>query len=81
MPYSRHTMGQDWGGRHATNPNGAPKVTRKDVLAFAERKGLTVKRDPGTYSTWWIHKDGTRYTLGSTNWEAMQTLRRMYPEN
>lgn len=76
-PYSRHTMGQDWGGRHATNPSNAPKVTKKDVLAFATEHGFEVKRDPGHYSTWWITMNGTRYTLGSTNWEALQTLGRI----
>ena len=43
MKYIRHIMGNDWGGRRKQNPGGCPKVTRKDVFAYADSQEILVK--------------------------------------
>lgn len=81
--YSRHTMGNDWGGRRKMNPEGCPKVTRQDVLDYAKSKGVEVWNDGdyGARGTWWQKdENGVSLTLGITNYIALQTLKREYPD-
>lgn len=80
MTYSRHTMGQDWGGRRPMNPPNCPKVTRKQVLKFAENINVTIWREG--YGMWWFMRDdGASVTLGQTNYIALEYLKRMKIEN
>ena len=79
MAYSRHTMGQDWGGRRKENPGGCPKVTGKQVREFAESHGLIIKND-GMYrrgGTWWLYDKnmGEFLTLASTNYLALERMK------
>lgn len=67
--------GQDWGGRRKVNPSGAPRVTRNDVLRFAQENGLTVRRD-GLSNWWLLNDDGVWRTSGITNFLALSHLRR-----
>ncbi|MCK9543662.1 MAG: hypothetical protein M0R03_16710 [Novosphingobium sp.] len=61
MSYNRHTMGQDWGGRYRLNPPGATKVTKQEVIKYAEENGLKALRDNGNFSMWWLLKsDGSK---------------------
>lgn len=85
---TRHTMGQDWGGRHASNPPGAPKVTRQQVLDAAKAAGVEVRRGVigGTvesprfiptagWSSWFVLKPGDEWrTLADTNYHALCAL-------
>lgn len=81
---SRHTMGQDWGGRRRENPENCPKVSQKDVITLAQALNIKVFRggffangeaynEP--HGTWW-YKDyqGTWRTLGTTNYLAVMHL-------
>jgi len=70
---------QDWGGRRKENPEGAPRVTRQDVLDRARELGLQVKRD-GLYgmSGRWLYLDGKAWRgLGNTNFRAVERMRAM----
>jgi len=54
-------MGQDWGGRYRLNPPGATKVTKQEVIKYAEENGLKALRDNGNFSMWWLLKsDGSK---------------------
>lgn len=81
MAYTRHTMGQDWGGRSAANPKDAPKVTAVQVRAYAADAGVEVRRDPGGWSQWWIRRPGDVWRTGwTTNFLMLQGLKREFPE-
>lgn len=68
-------MGNDWGGRTAANPAGAPKVTREAVIKAAAVAGVEVKRQKGAWAMWWIRKPGDVWrTLASTNYLAHTSL-------
>lgn len=74
----RHTMGQDWGGRRKTNPEGTPKITMRQVNDYAKEIGVEVWREPGNYSMWWLMRNGKKYkTLGMTNFQALNYLHRL----
>ncbi len=72
-------MGQDWGGRKKMNPPGCPKVTRKDVFAYAELHGIQVKWGGPTAvenGTWWYWaSDGVWRTAGVTNYLCREFLK------
>jgi hypothetical protein len=82
----RHTMGQDWGGRHKVNPENCPKVTDRDVISKAVELGLEVQRGEfsridhkfmnSTQATWWYLNpvDNKWYTIGMTNYWALYFL-------
>jgi len=80
---SRHTMGQDWGGRRKLNPNNAPVVTAKEVEDYAASMGVTVFRatqtryslHPSSRGTWWYETEKGYVSLGDTNFIALQTLK------
>lgn len=82
----RHTMGQDWGGRRKQNPDNAPKVTAKMVNKFAKLHGFEIFRatqlpsgrlfEGSHASTWWIVVDGTNYSMGETNYIALESMKR-----
>lgn len=75
MTYSRHTMGNDWGGRLPSNPVGCKKITRTDVLKYAADNNIEVKRDRGNFGMWYAkRKDGEFYTIGLTNFLALSHL-------
>ena len=74
----RHTMGHDGGGRHATNPAGAPRVTAGMVLAAAKGAGVEIKREGAGWSMWLVQKPGDVWrNLASTNFQALEGLRRI----
>jgi hypothetical protein len=76
----RHTMGQDWGGRRAANPSDAPRITREQVEQYAQSIGVEIERE-GKGMWWFINKDnGKRYTLGQTNYLALEYLKQMKQE-
>jgi hypothetical protein len=73
---NRHTMGNDWGGRPAANPAGAPRVSREAVLQAAAEAGVEVKRPKGAWSMWWVRRpDDVWRTLATTNFLACESLR------
>lgn len=88
---TRHTMGQDWGGRRASNPKDAPRVTAAQVMAAAERAGVEVRRGdfsrvPGSqtffhstgWAMWWRRKPGEGwFTMADTNYNALKALEAM----
>lgn len=78
--WSRHTMGQDWGGRRKTNPDNCPKITRKMIEDLANENHIEVWNDGyGGYHGTWLYKkpDGINYVLGSTNYIAFEHLKRV----
>ncbi|MBS1722712.1 MAG: hypothetical protein JSS66_06855 [Armatimonadetes bacterium] len=82
MRYLRNTMGQDGPGRPKANPTDAPKVTSKQVYAFAEQHSLIVKRStPGAWSMWWVKDaDDEWRTVSNTNYHALESLGRIAQE-
>lgn len=76
----RHTMGQDWGGRRKLNPDDAPRVSGKQVRAKATSLGIEIKNEGlyGRGGMWfWKRPDGKWYTLGQTNYLAIEQLSRI----
>ena len=66
---------QDWGGRRKLNPDNAPRVSRQDILGFAQQHAIVVRREG---LGMWFRLDGsTWYTIGQTNYLAMECLRRL----
>lgn len=77
---NRRTMGNDFGGRRAENPVGAPRVTSTDVKAAALIAGVQVKRESAGWCMWWILKPGDVWrTLAATNFQALRSLNQMAP--
>ena len=90
---TRHTMGQEWGGRRKTNPENAPKVTRNMVINYAKNHSIYVFRGDflwvddvrskthSKWGQWWYldEKDIWR-TLGYTNYLALRNLQYMMGE-
>lgn len=77
MGRHRHTMGNDWGGRAAANPAGAPRVGRQEVVSAAAAAGVEVKRDRGGWTLWWVRRPGDVWrVLESTNFLARESLLR-----
>ena len=74
---NRHTMGQDWGGRRASNPAGIPRITARQVVKCAAEHGLVVKREGPGWSMWFVLRNGNWITLGDTNYLAIQQLKRL----
>lgn len=68
-------MGRDWGGRRAPNPDNCPKVSGQDVRKRAEEIGLESKRDG--LGMWFFKRGGEWYTLGQTNFLALNYLDHM----
>lgn len=59
MGVKRATMGNDWGGRSADNPKGAPRVTKAAVLALAEKHGFEMRRGVG-WTVWELRPRGAK---------------------
>ena len=86
--HTRHTMGQDWGGRNASNPAGVRRVSHKQVLDAAEKAGVEVRRGqysmvPGSdvfyhsksWTMWWIKTEDRGWlTMADTNYLAIQHI-------
>ncbi len=82
----RHTMGQDWGGRHKVNPENCPEVTQEEIITKALELDLKVKRGDfsrvdhkfvqGTQGVWWYQNpiNNKWYTIGETNYWALYFL-------
>lgn len=72
---NRHTMGQDWGGRRALNPPNVPRVSYRDVLAYAESHNMEVKREGYIWASgmWSGRIKGSSIwrTIGQTNYLAL----------
>lgn len=77
MGRMRHTMGHDWGGRKRENPLGCPRVSRTQVEALALSLGLSVRREG--LGMWLVKRGEQWFTLGQTNYVALENLRRQYP--
>lgn len=81
---NRRTMGNEYGGRKATNPAGVPRVSREDVLAVAQTAGVQVKGESvhtgcasAGWSIWWVQRPGDVWrTLATTNYIAVQELQK-----
>lgn len=73
QPTNRHTMGNDWGGRRALNPDNCRKVSGDEVRSLASMLAVRVKRDG--LGMWFHEKDGQWITLGQTNFLALRQLR------
>jgi hypothetical protein len=71
-------MGQDWGGRRKVNPDNIKRVTRKSVLDFAKKLDIEVMREG--QGMWLYKKNDIWYTLGQTNYIAIQTLTKLEKE-
>lgn len=77
---SRQTMGQDWGGRSAANPKGAPRVSVAQVRAYAESVGVAVRRAGPGWSMWWYLAPNDVWRQGySTNLLMLKYLQRQFP--
>lgn len=77
MALARHTMGNDWGGRKASNPPNARRVTAAEVRSAATEAGVQVKRDGVGWTMWWVKlPEGEWRTLANTNFLALSLLQR-----
>lgn len=80
----RHTMGNDWGGRRKENPENVPRVTAKMVEDYAASIHVEIRRDG--IRGMWFYVGGFKlesacwYTLGSTNYLALENLRKLQKE-
>ena len=81
----RQTMGNDYGGRKAENPDGVARVSREDVLSVAQTAGVQVKRESvrtgcvsAGWAMWWVLRPGDVWrTLATTNYRAVQELKKL----
>lgn len=82
-------MGNDWGGRHASNPKGAPKVSAAQVRAAAAEAGVEVRRgdyygeppkfyETTAWSMWWWKKPGGEWlTAATTNYLVLEMIKEL----
>lgn len=74
---TRHTMGNDYGGRKAVNPAGSPRVSVDQVYSAAQAAGVLVKRESAGWAMWWVQRPGDVWrTLATTNLLAVRELQK-----
>lgn len=83
--YNRHTMGQDWGGRRPLNPTNVPRVTYKQVEAYAEKHNMEVRREGYVWASgmWMGRLKGSNIwrTIGQTNYLALECMKEICEED
>ena len=70
--------GRDWGGRRKLNPDNCPHVSGKDVREYAQKHNIKIMREG--LGMWFFFDGKTRYTLGQTNFLALEWLKRIVLE-